>query len=121
MTKFEIKYLKEVLINLKTIKNSLEYTYKINNIIEELEELIKEFETKSKVSGLIDLSQYSLNDLLKLLLNKKGNIILSNQRDNPFMCYISLDNNYHLLTENVLNNLITVVSYDAFNYKKFEE
>src|SRR5574344_576438 len=86
-----------------------------------LEELNKEFETKSKVSGLIDLSQYSLNDLLKLLLNKKGNIILSNQRDNPFMCYISLDNNYHLLTENVLNNLITVVSYDAFNYKKFEE
>ena len=55
-----------------------------------LEELNKEFETKSKVSGLIDLSQYSLNDLLKLLLNKKGNIILSNQRDNPFMCYISL-------------------------------
>lgn len=86
-----------------------------------LEELNKEFETKSKVSGLIDLSQYSLNDLLKLLLNKKGNIILSNQRDNPFMCYISLDNNYHLLTENVLNNLITVVSYDAFNFKKFEE
>ena len=86
-----------------------------------LEELIKEFETKSKVSGLIDLSNYSLNDLLKLLLNKKGNIILSNQRDNPFMCYISLDNNYHLLTENVLNNLITVISYDAFNYKKFEE
>ena len=86
-----------------------------------LEELNKEFETKSKVSGLIDLSNYSLNDLLKLLLNKKGNIILSNQRDNPFMCYISLDNNYHLLTENVLNNLITVVSYDAFNYKKFEE
>ena len=85
-----------------------------------LEELIKEFETKSKVSGLIDLSQYSLNDLIKLLLNKKGNIILSNQRDNPFMCYISLDNNYHLLTENVLNNLITVVSYDAFNFKKFE-
>ena len=86
-----------------------------------LEELIKEFETKSKVSGLIDLNNYSLNDLLKLLLNKKGNIILSNQRDNPFMCYISLDNNYHLLTENVLNNLITVVSYDAFNFKKFEE
>ena len=86
-----------------------------------LEELIKEFETISKVSGLIDLSNYSLNDLLKLLLNKKGNIILSNQRDNPFMCYISLDNNYHLLTENVLNNLITVISYDAFNYKKFEE
>ena len=86
-----------------------------------LEELIKEFETKSKVSGLIDLSNYSLNDLLKLLLNKKGNIILSNQRDNPFMCYLSLDNNYHLLTENVLNNLITVISYDAFNYKKFEE
>ena len=48
-------------------------------------------------------------------------LILSNQRDNPFMCYISLDNNYHLLTENVLNNLITVVSYDAFNFKKFEE
>lgn len=44
MTKFEIKYLKEVLINLKTIKNSLEYTYKINNIIEELEELIKEYD-----------------------------------------------------------------------------
>lgn len=43
MTKFEIKYLKEVLINLKIIKNSLEYTYKINDIIEELEELIKEY------------------------------------------------------------------------------
>ena len=86
-----------------------------------LEELVKEFETKSKVSGLIDLSNYSLNDLLKLLLNKKGNIILSNQRDNPFMCYISLNNNYHLLTENVLNNLMIVVSYDAYNFKKFEE
>ena len=44
MTKFEIKYLKEVLSNLKKIKNSLEYTYKINNIIEELEELIKEYD-----------------------------------------------------------------------------
>lgn len=86
-----------------------------------LEELVKEFENNSKVSGLVDLSKYSLNDILKLILNKRGNIILSNQRDNPFMCYISLDNNYHLLTENVLNNLITVVSYDAFNYKNFEE
>ena len=86
-----------------------------------LEELVKEFEINSKVSGLVDLSKYSLNDILKLILNKRGNIILSNQRDNPFMCYISLDNNYHLLTENVLNNLITVVSYDAFNYKNFEE
>lgn len=86
-----------------------------------LEELVKEFENNSKVSGLVDLSKYSLNNILKLILNKRGNIILSNQRDNPFMCYISLDNNYHLLTENVLNNLITVVSYDAFNYKNFEE
>ena len=114
--------------NLLTKNNNYSKTvYTLNNSdlkgikYKSLEELNKEFETKSKVSGLIDLSQYSLNDLLKLLLNKKGNIILSNQRDNPFMCYISLDNNYHLLTENVLNNLITVVSYDAFNFKKFEE
>lgn len=114
--------------NLLTKNNNYSKTvYTLNNSdlkgikYKSLEELIKEFETISKVSGLIDLSNYSLNDLLKLLLNKKGNIILSNQRDNPFMCYISLDNNYHLLTENVLNNLITVVSYDAFNFKKFEE
>ena len=42
MSEFEIKYLKEVLTNLKIIKNCLEYKYKINEIIEMLSEFIKE-------------------------------------------------------------------------------
>ena len=42
MSKFEIKYLKEVLSNLKIIRNDLEYKYKINEIIEMLSEFIKE-------------------------------------------------------------------------------
>lgn len=42
MSEFEIKYLKEVLSNLKIIRNDLEYKYKINEIIESLLELIKE-------------------------------------------------------------------------------
>lgn len=42
MSEFEIKYLKEVLTNLKIIRNDLEYKYKINEIIEMLSELIKE-------------------------------------------------------------------------------
>ena len=42
MSEFEIKYLKEVLSNLKIIRNDLEYKYKINEIIEMLSELIKE-------------------------------------------------------------------------------
>ena len=37
-----IEYLKEVLINLKIIRNDLEYKYKIDNVIESLLELIKE-------------------------------------------------------------------------------
>ena len=42
MSEFEIKYLKEVLSNLKIIRNDLEYKYKINEIIEMLSEFIKE-------------------------------------------------------------------------------
>lgn len=42
MSEFEIKYLKEVLTNLKIIRNDLEYKYKINEIIEMLSEFIKE-------------------------------------------------------------------------------
>ena len=42
MSEFEIKYLKEVLNNLKIIRNDLEYKYKINEIIEMLSEFIKE-------------------------------------------------------------------------------
>ena len=41
MSEFEIKYLKEVLTNLKIIRNDLEYKYKINEIIEMLSEFIK--------------------------------------------------------------------------------
>lgn len=40
MSEFEIKYLKEVLANLKIIRNDLEY--KIDNVMESLLELIKE-------------------------------------------------------------------------------
>ena len=42
MSEFEIKYLKEVLANLKIIRNDLEYKYKIDEIIEMLSEFIKE-------------------------------------------------------------------------------
>ena len=42
MSEFEIKYLKEVLNNLKIIRNDLEYKYKIDEIIEMLSEFIKE-------------------------------------------------------------------------------
>ena len=42
MSKFEIKYLKEVLSNLKIIRNDLEYKYQIDEIIEMLSEFIKE-------------------------------------------------------------------------------
>ena len=42
MSKFEIKYLKEFLSNLKIIRNDLEYKYKIDEIIEMLSEFIKE-------------------------------------------------------------------------------
>ena len=42
MSEFEIKYLKEVLTNLKIIRNDLEYKYKIDEIIEMLSEFIKE-------------------------------------------------------------------------------
>lgn len=127
-SKDNLNYDIKSLNNLLTKNNNYSKTvYNLNNSdlknikYKTLEELNKEFEINSKVVGLINLSSYSLNDIIKLLLNKKGNIILSNQRENPFMCYISLDNNYHLLTENVLNNLMIVLSYDAYNLKKFEE
>ena len=42
MSEFEIKYLKEVLSNLKIIRNGLEYKYQIDEIIEMLSEFIKE-------------------------------------------------------------------------------
>ena len=41
MSEFEIKYLKEVLTNLKIIRNDLEYKYKIDEIIEMLSEFIR--------------------------------------------------------------------------------
>lgn len=42
MSSFELKYLKEVLSNLKIIRDSMEFKYKIDNIIEYLIELIEE-------------------------------------------------------------------------------
>lgn len=42
LTSFEINYLKEVLNNLKIIRNDLEYKYKIDEIISNLIELIEE-------------------------------------------------------------------------------
>ena len=42
MSEFEIKYLKEVLSNLKIIRNNLEYKYTMDEIIEMLSEFIKE-------------------------------------------------------------------------------
>ena len=39
-----LKYVKEVLENLKLIKKNMSYKYKIENIIEELIELIEEYE-----------------------------------------------------------------------------
>ena len=42
LTSFEINYLKEVLNNLKIIRNDLEYKYTIDEIIEMLSEFIKE-------------------------------------------------------------------------------
>jgi hypothetical protein len=44
MSYFELKYVKEVLENLKLIKENMSYKYKIENIIEELIELIEEYE-----------------------------------------------------------------------------
>lgn len=44
MSDFELKYVKEVLENLKLIKENMSYKYKIENIIEELIELIEEYE-----------------------------------------------------------------------------
>ena len=42
MSRFELKYLKEVLSNLKIIRDDMEFRYKIDAIIEYLIELIKE-------------------------------------------------------------------------------
>lgn len=44
MSEFELKYLKEVLENLKIIRNDLEYTYKLDYVIEQLIELIESYE-----------------------------------------------------------------------------
>lgn len=41
MSDFEIKYLKEVLENLIIIKKDLDYEYYINDVIEQLEKIIK--------------------------------------------------------------------------------
>lgn len=41
MSDFEIKYLKEVLENLIVIKKDLEYSYYIDDVIEQLERIIK--------------------------------------------------------------------------------
>ena len=43
MSNFEIKYLKEVLANLKIIISDMDYGYKMENVIEDLEELIKAY------------------------------------------------------------------------------
>ena len=41
MSDFEIKYLKEVLENLIVIKKDLDYKYYIDDVIEQLEKIIK--------------------------------------------------------------------------------
>lgn len=41
MSNFELKYLKEVIVNLKLIRDDMEYKYQLNDIIESLEDLIK--------------------------------------------------------------------------------
>lgn len=43
MSSFELKYLKEVLSNLKIIRDDMEFKYKIDAIIEYLIELIEEY------------------------------------------------------------------------------
>ena len=44
MSNFELKYLKEVLHNLRIIREDLEYKYTIDELIETLVKLIKEQE-----------------------------------------------------------------------------
>lgn len=44
MSSFEIKYLKEVITNLKIIVEDFEYKYTLNSIIEDLESFVKECE-----------------------------------------------------------------------------
>ena len=41
MSNFELKYLKEVIGNLKLIRDDMGYNYKLNDIIESLEDLIE--------------------------------------------------------------------------------
>ena len=41
MSNFELKYLKEVIGNLKLIRDDMRYNYKLNDIIESLEDLIE--------------------------------------------------------------------------------
>ena len=41
MSNFELKYLKEVIGNLKLIRDDMEYKYQLDDIIERLEDLIK--------------------------------------------------------------------------------
>lgn len=41
MSNFELKYLKEVIANLKLIRDDMEYKYQLNDIIESLEDLVK--------------------------------------------------------------------------------
>ena len=41
MSNFELKYLKEVIANLKLIRDNMEYKYQLDDIIESLEDLIK--------------------------------------------------------------------------------
>lgn len=40
MSNFELKYLKEVIANLKIIRDDTAYKYQLNDIIESLEDLI---------------------------------------------------------------------------------
>ena len=41
MSNFELKYLKEVIGNLKIIRDDMKYKYQLDDIIESLEDLIK--------------------------------------------------------------------------------
>lgn len=42
MSNFELKYLKEVIANLKLMRDNMEYKYQLNDIIESLEDLLKD-------------------------------------------------------------------------------
>lgn len=43
MSDFEVKYLKEVLENLKIIKKDMSYEYTMDRVIEDIEELVEKY------------------------------------------------------------------------------